>query len=155
MRLHNGPHMHHPTMRCWKYHQCTSKACDESTAEFHSASGFDASCSAFETADPVKMGMHGGELCKTKLAPRIPSFMVPRHSHLIAVEPEAAEGPQDAGLQELDPASMQLHDDGEGAVGSEDDVVDHARVVADPDMVGPGVRPRPMIPHHPCSHMQG
>ena len=75
-----------------------------------------------------------------------------RKAHLIAIEPEAAKGPQDARLQELDPARVQLHDDCKGAVGRQDDVVNHACVVADPDMVWPGVRPRPMIPHHPCSH---
>ena len=31
---------------------------------------------------------------------------------------------------------MKLHDDCEGAVGRQDDVINHGRVVANPDIVG-------------------
>ena len=67
-------------------------------------------------------------------------------AHLCAVEPEAAQAVEDLGLQEADPARVQLHDDGKGGVGREDDVVDHGRVVAHPDMVGPVDWTWPVIP---------
>ena len=71
--------------------------------------------------------------------------MVMAAAHLRAVEPEAAQAVQDFRLQEADPAGVQLHDDGEGGVGREDDVIDHGRVVAHPDVVGPVDWARPMV----------
>ena len=67
-------------------------------------------------------------------------------AHLCAVKPQAAQAVEDLGLQEADPARVQLHDDGEGGVGREDDVVDHGCVVADPDVIGSVDWPWPMIP---------
>ena len=66
--------------------------------------------------------------------------------HLCAVEPKAAQAVEDFGLQEADPARVQVHDDGKWGVGREDDVVDHGRVVAHPDVVGPVDWTRPVIP---------
>ena len=74
-----------------------------------------------------------------------------RKAHLGAVEPEAAQAVEHFGLQEADPARVQLHDDREGGVGGEDDVVDHGGVVGHPDVVGPVHRPRPMIPAPKCT----
>ena len=75
---------------------------------------------------------------------------VNRGARLGAVEPEAAEAVEDLGLQEADPAGVQLHDDGEGRVGAQDDVVDHGRVVAHPHVVGAVDRARPVVAHHSC-----
>ena len=73
-------------------------------------------------------------------------MMIKANAHLSTVEPEAAQAVEDLGLQEANPARVQLHDDGEGGVGREDDVVDHGRVIADPHMVGPVDWTWPMIP---------
>ena len=67
--------------------------------------------------------------------------------HLIPVEPEAAEAAEHSRLQEGNPASMQLHDDCKGAVGGQNDVVDHRGVVADPHIVGPVDWAGAMVPH--------
>ena len=72
---------------------------------------------------------------------------------LRAVEPEAAEAVEDLGLHEADPARVQLHDDCEGRVGGQDDVVDHGRVVAHPHVVGPRHRPGPVIPAPPAGKL--
>jgi hypothetical protein len=69
--------------------------------------------------------------------------------YLCTVEPEAAKALEDLGLQEAHPAGMQLHDDCERGVGGEDDVVDHAGVVAYPDMICAGHRAGSMVPNHP------
>ena len=70
-------------------------------------------------------------------------------AYLIPVEPEAAKTAQHSGLQKGYPASMQLHDDCEGAVGRQDDVIDHGRVVANPDIVGSVDWSWTMIPDDP------
>ena len=62
--------------------------------------------------------------------------------HFGPVEPQAAERVEHLRLQEPDPAAVELHDDGEGRVGRQDDVIDHRRVVGDPDAPGAGRRPR-------------
>ncbi len=43
---------------------------------------------------------------------------------------------------------MKLHDDCEGAVRCQDDVVNHGGVVADPHIVGPVDRPWTMVPYN-------
>jgi len=68
-----------------------------------------------------------------------------RGAHLCAIEPEASQAVKHFGLQEANPAGVQLHDHCEGGVRREDDVVDHGCVITYPDMVGPVHRPRPMI----------
>ncbi len=77
-------------------------------------------------------------------------------ARLGAVEPEAAEAVEDARLQEAHPARVQLHDDRERRVRAQDDVIDHAGMVADPDVVGPVDRARPVVPDHarPGRHEQ-
>ena len=49
---------------------------------------------------------------------------------------------------EAHPSRVQLHDDGEGAVGGEDDVVDHACVVADPHRALPLRHARSQVTTH-------
>jgi hypothetical protein len=44
------------------------------------------------------------------------------------------------------PAGVELHDDGKGRVGCEDDVVDHGGVVAHPHRILASRRPWPMVP---------
>lgn len=46
-------------------------------------------------------------------------------AYLISVEPQASQAAEHPGLEEGYPASMKLHDDCEGAVGGQDDVVNH------------------------------
>ncbi len=70
--------------------------------------------------------------------------------HLVPVEPQAAQTAKHPGLNESYPASMQLHDDCKGAVGRQDDVVDHGGVVADPDVVGAVDGAGAVVSHHPC-----
>lgn len=71
-------------------------------------------------------------------------------SCLISVEPKAAQTAEHSGLNERYPASMKLHDDCEGAVRCQDDVVNHGGVVADPHIVGPVDWPWTMIPNNTC-----
>lgn len=55
--------------------------------------------------------------------------------HVVAIEPEATKGGQNPGLDELDPSSLQLHNDGEWRVAAEDPKVNHARMVGHPNPV--------------------
>ena len=50
-------------------------------------------------------------------------------AHLRAIEPQAPQALQHLSLEESDPAAVLLHDDGKGAVRSQDDVIYHAGVV--------------------------
>lgn len=69
--------------------------------------------------------------------------------HLVPVEPEATETAQHSSLQKGYPASMKLHDDCKGAVGCQDDVINHGCVVADPDIVGSVDGSGAMVPNNP------
>ena len=75
---------------------------------------------------------------------------LPIQTDLCSVEPQAAEALQDLCLEEPDPTSVELHDDRKRGVGCENDVVNHAGVVAHPDMVCAGHRPGAVIPHNAC-----
>ena len=70
--------------------------------------------------------------------------------HLVAVEPQAAQAVEDLRLQEAHPAGVQLHDHAEGGVGRQDDVIDHAGVVADPDVIGPVHGAGPVVADDAC-----
>lgn len=74
--------------------------------------------------------------------------------YLIPVEPQAAKATQYPSLQKGYPAGVQLHDDCKGAVGCQDDVVNHGGVVANPDIVGPVDWSGAMVANHtgPGSH---
>lgn len=72
-------------------------------------------------------------------------------AHLCPIEPEAAEAVEHARLHEPHPARVHLHDDCKGAVGAEDDVVNHGRMVGHPHAVGGRHRPRPVEPNDACS----
>lgn len=72
----------------------------------------------------------------------------PLRHHLIPVEPEASQTAEHPGLYEGYPAGMKLHDNSKGAVGGQDDVVDHGGVIADPNIVGSIDWPGSVVPHN-------
>lgn len=68
--------------------------------------------------------------------------------YLCAIEPQAPQTLQDPGLQEPNPASVQLHYDGKGRIGCKNDVVNHAGMIWHPHVIGTGYWTRPMVSYH-------
>ena len=76
-------------------------------------------------------GLHGWRTLAKPMRFSIaaPDIDGPQGDHLCTIEPQAPQALQHLRLEEPDPPPVELHDDGKGAVRSQDDVVYHAGVV--------------------------